>query len=216
MKEILSIHYYHEPDYEPSITVEVVDESAKRREDNIYMDSSLQLVNFLLEHHTYYKHEMDVALTIDQLRDIKRTNFDTIVANYKFIQKLKTRAYELATLKHDWINRFRVYVYGEEGGYGSFEQELILFKDPMMICQDPRTFHTLVTNKLVTDFPVLLDDDTKKHRIRVIDADIADINANIKGYENDLKRIEQNIKKQAARKLELEAELKVLKETKEE
>lgn len=216
MKEILSIHYYHEEYYEPSITVEVVDESARRREDNIYMDSSLQLVNFLLEHHTYYKHEMDLKLTLDHLRFIKHTEFDILVENYKYIQKIKTRAYDLATPECDWVDKFRAYVYGEDGGYGGFQQELILFRDPTMICQHPKTFKKMVSNNLISEFSILLDGDSKSSHLKTLIANIDNIDATIKGYESDIKNIRKHIRAQKSRKLELEAELKVLKETKEE
>ena len=162
MNKALAILHQNNDYYEPTIELEVVDldnEKTRKRSFREYYvcKTSKDFADALVElSDDIEQYVSGVELTVNYLKILSNTSFYTLIDNYEYLQNLKNNAYGLTTAKNDYIHKYRQHMYGDEGGYGAFRQELIVFNDLLFITDTHTSFKKRITEKLYSKFHELV------------------------------------------------------------
>jgi hypothetical protein len=214
LNKVLLILHTEEQDYDPSIQLEVVDlddEKVSKRDlkDYYVCKTSKEFSDVLIELSDDFERYFDTEIKLCDLKEISNTRFGILIENYEYLQLLKSLAYDLTNAKNNFVEKYREHIYKEEGGYGTFRQEIIIFDNLRNIVRKGVDFKEFI-NKNLNKFQVLLPSSEKQARINLLKNEIEVISQVLESAKRDIKSANERILRSEARRHYVLEELALL------
>lgn len=216
MKRRLALLYSDGGYYEPTIEIEVVDlddEKTSKRDFRNYClcGDSKCLSDFIMENSDDLERYLEIELSVGDLKEIANTWFETLLDNYSFLQELKSNAYKLTTYKNDYVKKYRMHIYSDEGGYGSFRQELIVLETVGLVTLNNTDFKKKIIASLYKDFVGLVPKNAIEQKTNELKVKLENTKMNIERFEREIKQYNTYLKNAKEQEKQIIIELEEMK-----
>ena len=212
--KLLAVMIYEEAYYEPSIEVMVIDEKDKQKYkgDYVVCETSKDFADVLVSVSELLERNLKIDFTMAQYKELIDSQFYTIVENYEYMIELKNKAYGLDSGKNNYVENFRKVLFSDDGGYGSFRQELVFLNEIMLVTS--RDFKDRIQSMLASLLPELVNNSYVSELIKSLRERKAALETNIKQRELNLENQKNDIELQKQGVKELDKRIKELEDVK--